>query len=394
MPRFRYTAVNLQGESLNGEIDGAAADDVRAKLLEHGLRATHLSVAPDVTGGLTATEAAAITQQIATTAQAELPLTGALRGFAEEAFSDRLRRRLNDVCDALEAGEPLEQVLSNPRLRLPPAVASILGSGLPHEAINHLLSQTLRASTNTFELRMRSFLMVGYAGLMFSAIIGMWLFLLVVLTPLFSKIFEDFGTELPGVVEQLIATSKFLRAANGLYFLITLGAGCVVVLLIRTRLSAAARRRLWCGMPIIGAMYRLTALSEFASLLALMLESKVPLPQAVVWSASGTSDADLRQCSEDIAARLRWGEDPRDFAHTAGGIPSHLQQMLRWAALGPAGAEPLRSQAKLLQLRAKSLSLIAHPVLEPVLLVVAVMSIATYTVVIFLPLIKLLNDLS
>jgi type II secretory pathway component PulF len=394
MPRFRYTAVNSQGEPLDGEIHGASASDVRAELQGHGLQIKELHALADPIRGLTNAEAAIITQQVATATHSQLPLVGALRGFAEEVFSDRFRRRLNDVCDALETGEPLEQVLSNHRLRLSPAVASILGSGLPPVAMNHLLSQTLRASTTTFELRMRAFLMVSYSLLMLSAILGMWLFLLVVLTPLFSKIFEDFGTQLPLAVMQLINMSKFLRAANGLYFLITLIVGCVTFVAVLTRLTAAARRRLWCGMPIIGAMYRLAALSEFANLLALMLESEVPLAQAVVWSAAGTNDADLRQSSEDIAARLRWGDDPHDIAQTAAGLPSHLQQMLRWAAQGAAGAEPLRSMAKLLQLRAKSLSLIALPVLEPILLIVAVMSIVAYTVVIFMPLIKLLNDLS
>lgn len=394
MPRFRYTAVNSQAESLNGEIDGADANAVRTELAAHGLNVTRLDLVPEPTGGLTTAEATVITQQIVTAAHSELPLAGALRGVADESFSKRFRRRLNAVCDALEAGEPLDQILTNPRLGLPPAVASILSSGLPQVAVNHLLSQTLRASTITFELRMRSFLMVSYAALMFFAIAGIWLFLLLVLTPLFSKIFEDFGTELPGVAVQLIAFSQFLRGANGLYFLIVLGLGCLVIFALQVRLSAPARGRLWCGIPIIGAMYRLTSLSEFANMLALMLESEVPLPQAVVWSASGTNDADLRECSEDIAARLRWGDDPRHLALTGGTIPSHMQQMLRWAAEGQAGAEPLRSQAKLLRLRAESLSLGALPVLEPVLLVVAVMSIATFALVMFLPLIKLLNDLS
>lgn len=395
MPRFRYTAVNSQGESLQGEIDGADVGEVRAELIGHGLRVTQLNVVTESVGSLTAHEAAVITQQIASTTRSELPLTGALRGFAEEALSKKMRRRLNRVCDALEAGEPLEQVLSNPRLRMPRAVASILGSGLPQEAINHLLSQTLRSSTTTFELRMRSFLMVSYAVLMISAMIGMWLFLLLVLTPLFSKIFQDFGTELPGMVVQLIAVSDFLRGVTGLYFAVAvLVIGVAAILLIQFQLSAPARRRLWCGMPIVGAMYRQTALSEFANLLALMLESEVPLPQAVVWSAAGTNDADLRECSEDVASRLRWGDDPRDLGQNGGRIPSQMQQMLRWAALGAAGAEPLRSMAKLLQQRAKSLSLIALPVLEPAMLIVAVMSIATYTFIIFQPLIKLLNDLS
>ncbi|MES2792155.1 MAG: type II secretion system F family protein [Planctomycetota bacterium] len=395
MPRFRYIAVNLQGKSLQGEIDSADLAAANQELLLSGLQVTELRVLSEPTGKLSFEDAAAFSQQVSTITQSELPLIGALRAFAEEVLSTKLRQRLIQVCDALEAGEPLERVLNNPALRLPRGVASILGSGLPHTVMNHLLNQTMRSATVTLELRMRAFLLVCYTFLMFATIAGVWGFLLIYLTPQFEKIFTDFGTELPVAVVVLISLSRSLRSMQGLLTLLLLvPIGLLVCYAIKSRLSPAARRRIWCGLPILGSMYRLTALSEVANSLALLLESHVPLPQAVVWSTAGANDADLQACGEDIAARLRWGEDPDTACQTARGLPSHLQQMLRWAAHGAAGAEPLRSLAKLLQIRAKSLSLVALPLMEPILLITAVVSIALYVFVIFMPLIKLLNDLS
>ncbi|MDB5337326.1 MAG: Type secretion system domain protein [Planctomycetaceae bacterium] len=395
MPRFRYIAVNPQGESLTGEIDSADPAVARESLMQAGLRVNQLQLISEPTRKLSVDDGAAISQQIAAATQSELPLVGSLRAYAEEVFAGPLQRRLYRMCDALEAGEPLERVLSNPALQLPSSVSAILGSGLPPVAMNHLLSQTLRASTTTFELRSRAALLVIYSLIMFAIIFGLWSFLLLVSTPHFKSIFEDFGTELPPIVVQLIFFSDLLRSSMGLIWLaILIPIGVVLSLAIQTRLSKAARRRFFCGLPIIGAMYRLTALSEYAKLLALMLESDVPLPQAVVWSAAGTSDADLQECSEAVAARLRWGEDPITASQTAHGLPAHLQQMLRWAAHGAAGAEPLRSMATLLEIRAKSLSMIALPLMEPVLMTATVASVGFYVIVIFLPLIKLLNDLS
>lgn len=394
MPRFHYTAIDPQGASLVGEIDGADPAEARAALMEAGLQITALRLIPEPTGSLSLTESAAITQQIASATLSRLPLVGSLRAYAEEVFTPSLRWRLNRVCDALEAGESLEAVLSNPELGLPPSVSAILGSGLPPMAMNHLLSQTMRAATTTFELRSRAFLLVSYTGLMLATICGLWLFLLIVVTPQFAKIFTDFGTELPALVEQLISVSNLVRGWNGLFTLLALAVVGAALLTVLLNLSPAERRRIWCGIPIIGAMYRLTALSEFANVLALMLESKVPLPQAVTWSAAGANDADLEACCDAVADRLRRGDDPADFSQSASALPAQLQQMLRWSAQGADGAEPLRATAKLLQLRARSVSLIALPVLEPIMLVATVISVVVYVVVMFLPLIKLLNDLS
>lgn len=395
MPRFRYIAVNSQGESLSGEIDGVDVAAARVALLQAGLQVHELQLISEPSRKLSVDDGAAISQQIAAATQSELPLVGSLRAYAEEVFATHLRHRLFQMCDALEAGEPLERVLSNPALQLPPSVAAILGSGLPPAAMNHLLSQTLRATTTTFELRSRAALLVGYTLLMLSLIFGLWTFLLLVPTPYFKQIFQDFGTELPSVVVQLIMVSDLMRSSTGLIWLfILLPVVGVLSLAIQTRLSPAARRRFFCGLPIIGAMYRLTALSEYARLLALMLETEVPLPQAVVWSAAGTNDADLQECSEDVAARLRWGDDPVAASQAVPGLPAHMQQMLRWCAHGSEGAEPLRSMANLLEIRAKSLSMIALPLMEPVLMTAAIASVGFYVVCIFLPLIKLLNDLS
>ena len=86
--------------------------------------------------------------------------------------------------------------------------------------------------------------------------------------------------------------------------------------------------------------------------------------------------------------------DPVSASLAARGVPAHLEQMLRWASHGAEGAEPLRTMAKLLEARAKSLSLSAIPLLEPLMLIAMALSVAAYVLMVFPPLIKLLNDLS
>ena len=394
MPRFRYTAVDAKNQPLTGEVEGTELAAVRAALSRHGLQVVTLQAVTEPRGSLSLSESAAISQQIALATGRELPLVGSLRAFTEEVYSSRLKRRLARVCEALETGEPLEKVLTNPALRLPASVSAILSSGLPHEAMTHLLSRALRAATTTADLRARAFLLLTYPILMIGVLGVFWLFLLLVVTPHIEEIFKDFGLQVSPLATQLFLMSHVLQSWNVLYLLTLIPVFVLGTAAFRVGLSAAARRRWWCGIPILGAMYRLTALSEFAHLLALMLESRVPLPQALMWSSAGINDADLQACCEDLAARLRWGEDPVSAARSAAGIPAHLEQMLHWAAHGVAGAEPLRTMARLLEIRAKSLSSAAMPLLEPLMLIAMVVSVLAYILTIFPPLIKLLNDLS
>ena len=93
-------------------------------------------------------------------------------------------------------------------------------------------------------------------------------------------------------------------------------------------------------------------------------------------------------------ARLRLGEDPITATQRVKGLPSHVEQFVRFSTNGPSASEPLRSIAQVLEERAKLLSQAALPILEPAMLILAFLSVLLVAVATFLPLIKLLNDLS
>lgn len=374
-------------------MDGSSLVEVREALRHQGLRV--LEVLPAVEDSpLSATEAAAITQQISAATQGDLPLAASLRGFSEEVFSRRLRGRLARVCDALESGEALQTVMANPDLRLPPSVGAILASDLPLPAMNHLLSLSVRTATATADLRARTFLLMSYPTLMVGAMVTFWLFLFTYVTPQFKSIFEDFGTELPSLTVQIIQLSDVLVQTNWVYFLFCMPVLILIIFCCRIGLPAATRQRIWCSLPILGSMYRLTALSEFARLLAAMLESQVPLPKALTWSALGISDADLKERILAVIARVRQGEDAVTAAEHVPGLPPYLEQMLRFAAHGAEAGTALRYMADLMESRARTLSQAAMPLIEPVMLIAMMLSIGVFVVAVFMPLIKLLNDLS
>lgn len=394
MARFRYSAVDPQGQPLRGEVETTNLAEARSALQERGLQILELQSQSESPGVMSSAEAFAVADHIHQATQNELPLAGSLRAFTEEVVSPRMRRRLSRVCDALEAGEPLDNVLLDKTLKLPRSLGLILGSGLPHQAMNHLLSLSVRAASTSMDLNIRAALLLCYPLIMVTALLGFWVFLLVYLTPQFATIYEDFGTELTPMLVQLIDFSKLLVHANWRLPVVVIPVIAALVLVFHFAMPAAMKQRFWCGLPIVGSMYRLTSLAEFARLLAVMLEARVPLPQALTWSAIGANDADLLERTDDVVTRLKSGADVVSAGQQVRGLPAYFEQMLRFAAQGPAAAEPLRSMAKLMETRAKSLSQVAMPLLEPMVAMAAVASIAIYVLTVFPPLVKLLNDLS
>src|SRR5260370_4919407 len=96
----------------------------------------------------------------------------------------------------------------------------------------------------------------------------------------FAEIYKDFGMPLPRVTMALIAFSRLCvvrweMVGEGII-------GILIMLLIaRFALSDAARRSLVSGIPVIGAVWKNTSLTEFCHLLGLLLECEVPLGEAL-----------------------------------------------------------------------------------------------------------------
>ena len=71
------------------------------------------------TDGLTAAEAAELSNQIADLTRAGLPLSQGLVALGEELPRGRLRRSMNELAGTLEAGVPLDQAVKHHAGRIP-----------------------------------------------------------------------------------------------------------------------------------------------------------------------------------------------------------------------------------------------------------------------------------
>lgn len=141
-------------------------------------------------------------------AERGIPLETAARAFAEERH-DALGNRALDLAEYLEAGLPLAPALRRSRLPFPPAIllAAELGqqTGDLGGALRQVLAQTDESDAVLRSASERLFYLVFLLafGLMMCS------FLLMKIVPVYVKIFEDFGAELPQITLWFIEFSWF-----------------------------------------------------------------------------------------------------------------------------------------------------------------------------------------
>ena len=340
---------------------------------------------------LTSDESEAVLIALANRISANLPIHTALTALAEESSSPRAQRVLRELDSRLQAGESPDAVISTLQERLPDMVAKLLRAGL--EICRLDLMMQFLVNQKQWDRDFRHRLTMGFAYP--TAVVlffGAWAStVLTGIAPRFKQLFADFGTELPGVTLLLIWLSDALRhggiwlipiflaaVAGGWYWLIF---GDVSRLHSRTGLTA----------PVIGPMLNLRQFSEFCDMLAILLEGKLALPKSLQFAAEGLSNPALKASCQDLAVRIERGE-PIALAASELNLPHAFSLVLRQSPDDM--ARDLRALSSVYATKG-DFSIRALMMSVDVLVMMAVSVLLVLILAgMFLPMIRLLNDLS
>ena len=108
----------------------------------------------------------------------------------------------------------------------------------------------------------------------------------------FEAIFMDFGVPLPFLTRFLLQSSHAFRLVWP--FLAAAGVGTLLLwIVLGLVISSSRRNSLLARLPIIGSLWRLSSWAEFCHLLAILLEARLPLPEALRLTGEGVDDHDM-----------------------------------------------------------------------------------------------------
>ena len=331
--------------------------------------------------------------QVSHAIRAGLPLESGLLALAEQTRSPRTRKALIDLSQRLEQGTPLADALHESNVQLPRTMRALVEAGMETGRLDSVMQYCVEQSQRAASLRQQIWMSLAYPMFLTCFSLLICGFILMEIIPQFKKIFDDFGTELPGITIALLDLQHAMREVGWVPLLTTIPIAIGVWALFITFGSSRLGQRWSTSIPLIGVVFRLATLSEFCQILAILTESKLPFPKALRFAASASDDRWLgRQCRR-LAHDIEDGSTPEDAAVLAE-LPNSLSQVFRHSSSDRIFAEALRGLSELYAAQCTVSTRLVCTILEP-FAVVLVMGFAGITAIaMFLPLIKLLNDLS
>jgi type II secretory pathway component PulF len=320
MPRFRYQALDVNGQTVAGELDAIGVQQALAELQDRGLSVQSIGVEPKSISDASPTDAhaastikqniqlgdgesveqAVLRSHMTTILERGKPIAPALRAYAEEMPAGWQRRQLQSVCRVLERGNANEAATS--LAELPECWIPLLSAATTSADPGHVLREFLTESQRTDDLRQRWWLTLAYPLILTGLAIAVMTALSIFVIPVFRAIFREFAMKLPMLTEIMLDVAKFM-STWGILFLVALGALLVLLLLKANRLLPATAFA-WLGDRFWPPFSRRTAIARITRFTADLLEAGVSEADALRIAGFTVNQSRLQRAAWQLANDL------------------------------------------------------------------------------------------
>jgi type II secretory pathway component PulF len=338
----------------------------------------------------------ALNEEIAALVRAGLPLGRGLLEVGRDVRG-RLGRIAGMLGKRLNRGEDLAEALEAEKGSIPPMYRAVVEAGARAGRLPAALEGMAGYIRAVADARRSIGLALWYPGLVLCVAYLLFAGLVFLVLPKFIEALVGLRLPIP-------APLRWMETAweTGIYWL---PAGPIVLVLVmvvwfRSGTTAGVRGRTWSGLrlfPWMGSLLADYEAAGFAELLALLLDHRVPYPEALVLAAEAAGAPRLIGGARRVAEAIERGEPAAAAVEAAG--TGTFPPMLRWTlatgqvqgSLGSALHHLADLYRKRARYRAEQLALFLPMI---VTLVVGVGVVACYALSLFVPLAELVNGLS
>ncbi|MDG1581836.1 GspF family T2SS innner membrane protein variant XcpS [Pseudomonas sp. GOM6] len=318
MAAFEYIALDARGRQQKGVLEADSARQVRQLLREKQL--SPLQVEPahrkeqaagggsfSLRRGLSARDLALVTRQLATLIGAALPIEEALRAAAAQSRQPRIQSMLIAVRAKVLEGHGLASALGAFPAAFPELYRATVAAGEHAGHLAPVLEQLADYTEQRQQSRQKVQMALLYPVILMLASLGIVGFLLGYVVPDVVRVFVDSGQTLPALTRGLIFLSELVKSWGALALLLI---GLAVFAFRRALRNEDVRRR-WHAfllrVPLVGGLIAATETARFASTLAILVRSGVPLVEALGIGAEVISNLIIRADVAQATQRVREG---------------------------------------------------------------------------------------
>jgi len=292
-----------------------------------------------VIGGVKFKEMTLFTRQLSILQDAGLPILRSLKILADMQKPGRLKNSLLDVCDEIEGGATLSEAMSKSPKAFDRLYVNMIRAGEAGGALEVILRRLSEFMERAQALKRKVKGAMVYPIVVVSVAVGILTFIMMKIVPQFKKIFDDFGSELPPMTQFLIDVSNWV--ANYWYLIPAIPFG--INLIIKAIKLVPYGRFGWdlfvLKVPVFGQLVEKNILSRSTRTLGTLLASGVPILEALNITKETSGNMMFEKLFQKVSESIRDGNAIAKPLKEFSNPPFNLVALLFWTTFVPgAGA--------------------------------------------------------
>ncbi len=308
MGAFEYSALDRQGDTCRGVIEGDTQRHVRQQLREQGLIPLALqevssSPARDSGPRIGAGELALFTRQLASLTGSGLTVEESLQTIARHTARGNVRRITLGLRARVREGYSLAESMSGFPRTFPTSYHASVAAGEQAGRLTPILERLAEHTEQQQQLRQKIAMALLYPAILSVVAILVAGGLIGYVLPQVIEVFAENDQPLPVLTRAMLSLSHFV-ADYGIITVAFAALGALVIQLVLGRRGARLQwHRILLRFPVVSSLVRDINAARFSSTLGILCSSNVPMPEALEISARTISNLAMRGSVEPTS---RW----------------------------------------------------------------------------------------
>ena len=324
MLNFQYKGIS-QGKYIEGEIEAINNAEAAHKLKEQKVIITKLTefkkkkkvdkkkekTSFSFGTGVKAKEILIFCKQFATMLRAGLPVLNTLNMLDEQTKAPNMKKIIVTIRKDLEAGNALSKCFSNHPKIFDTVVVNLIKAGEASGKLDTFLQKIVISLEKREKIKSQIKSALFYPGVLLSVAILVTIFMLIKVVPVFVKMYEGMGVDVPGSTAAIMAASDFMRSASGGGLTLVIFVVSIIGLryLIKTNYKI---RKGWhqftLKIPVFGNLIQKSILAKVSLVLGNLSQAGVDLLESIDIAKSVTNNTVVIEALENVKKGVFSGE--------------------------------------------------------------------------------------
>ncbi len=336
MPVYIWKGKNSHGEKRKGQVEApdqaAALNQLkRMRIVDPVIKEKPkdlLENIPIFQPKITGKDVVVFTRQLSTMIDAGLPLVQCLDILSNQQDNSTLKKVLNEIQKDVEAGTTFADSMRKHPKAFDNLYSNMIEAGETGGILDTILSRLAIFMEKSMALKKKIKGAMTYPAICLAISLLILAVIIIFVIPVFDEMFASFGSSLPVPTQIVIDMSNFIKSK-----FIYMGMGLFVFIFIFKKIYSTEKGRYRVDAallkaPVFGMLIRKVAVAKFTRTLSTMLQSGVPILEALQVVAKTAGNKVIEISVLRVSDAIAEGRPIAEPLSESGVFPNMVVQMI------------------------------------------------------------------